>query len=110
MKTIPFEDYLYKKLKDPDYAIGYLGDVFEDGTCDEILLAIQDILKANGGLGRFATKLDISRPSLYKLFAENGHRNPYFRTVLNIFENIGIGFKPYLKDPKVFAEMTEESD
>ena len=110
MKTLPFEDYLYEQLRDRDYAIGYLASVFEDGNCDEILLAIYDILKANGGVGKFAEKLDVSRPSLYKLFSENGHRNPYFRTVLNIFDNMGIGFKPYLKDPEAFSEMDEDLD
>ena len=110
MKLVPFEELLYEDLRDSKFAIGYLSQVFEEGNCDEILLAIYDILKANGGVGRFAEKLDVSRPSLYKIFSENGHRNPYFKTVLNIFDNMGIGFKPYLKDPEAFSEMDEDLD
>lgn len=48
MKSVSHEEWLIKKLKDPEYASIYLKEALNDGNQDVIHLALQDVLKANG--------------------------------------------------------------
>ena len=48
MKSVSHEEWLIKKLKDPEYSSIYLMEALKDGNQDVIHLALQDVLKANG--------------------------------------------------------------
>ena len=45
--TDSFDEFLFEELRDPEIATGYLRDAFENGTSEEILNAVNDVLKAN---------------------------------------------------------------
>lgn len=110
MKLTPFKQRLYQELRgDPEAAAIYLEDAITEGDLDEILLAVQDIIEANGGLGRLSKNVDLHRTSVYKLFSDEG--NPLFSSVLEILAAVGIGLKPYVRDREAYLELggVEES-
>ena len=57
MKTKPYQDYLIESLKDPAEAAGYLNAALEGGDISVFLLALQNVVKARGGvsLGNWGT-------------------------------------------------------
>ncbi len=59
----------------------YLTDVLKDGDMDEILKAIQDVIKAKG-ISNIARQTGLSRESLYKSFRSGA--KPRFETILKI--------------------------
>ncbi|HET6402771.1 MAG TPA: hypothetical protein VFH95_15410 [Candidatus Kapabacteria bacterium] len=46
MSTIPFENFLAERLKNPEFAAHYLNAILDDGSPDEIAEAVQAILAA----------------------------------------------------------------
>lgn len=81
-----FKDYLIEKLRDPEYARGYLetaiGDYEQDHNAEEFLLALRDVAEAQGGLARIAGLVGVARSSLYKTLSSKG--NPRLDTLLGI--------------------------
>ena len=52
MSTIPFNDFLAERLKNPEFAAHYLNSILDDGSPEEIADAVKAILMArNGTLG-----------------------------------------------------------
>jgi len=47
-KTVSYEEGLLERLKDPEYATGYLNAVLEGGDNEDFLLALQFVAKAHG--------------------------------------------------------------
>jgi len=54
MKNTSYQDYLIPSLKNPKEAAGYLNAAFEGGDIDAFLLALQNIVKAQGGIAENA--------------------------------------------------------
>jgi len=48
IKSINYQDYLIESLKDPEEAAGYLNAALEGGEIDVFLLALQNVVKAQG--------------------------------------------------------------
>ena len=65
-KSIQYQDYLIETLKNPEEAAGYLNAALEGGDISVFLLALQNVVQAQGGVGRLAEKTSKSRTSLYK--------------------------------------------
>ncbi|MBI4403325.1 MAG: hypothetical protein HY537_04150 [Deltaproteobacteria bacterium] len=81
--SVPYEEGLLERLKDPNYASGYLNSILEEGGDDvqEVLLVgLRHIAKAYG-FADIAKKLGRGRNSLYKAFSEKG--NPSLDAFLN---------------------------
>ena len=74
-KSVPYQDYLIETLKDPKEAVGYLNAALEGGDITEFLLAIQNVVKAQGGVTRLAEKTNKSRTSLYNWTLDIGLRH-----------------------------------
>ena len=71
-KTRQFRDYkdsLLERLKDPEYAKGYLEisreEYEKDGDREALLLAFQDVAEAQGGIGNLAKRIEINPEHLY---------------------------------------------
>lgn len=47
--SINYQNYLLESLKDPEEAAGYLNAAFEGGDTEVFLLALQNVVKAQGG-------------------------------------------------------------
>ncbi len=88
MKTKPYQDYLIESLKDPKEAAGYLNAALEGGDISVFLLALQNVVKARGGVATLAKKTRKSRTSLYKTLSKNG--NPYLESTNNILSIMGM--------------------
>ena len=89
--SIPFENYLITKLKNPDYAKTYLETALEeygkDQDADSFLLALRDIATAQGGLSKLAKDTNLNRAGIYRALGEGG--NPRLDTMQKILRNLG---------------------
>ena len=84
MKTTKFEiaDYLDSK----EMVAEYLNAVLEDGTSEEVVVAIGHIAKAVG-MTKIAEETGMSRPSLYKALSEGA--KPQFETIVKVLRALG---------------------
>ena len=90
-KSINYQDYLINSLKDREEAAGYLNAALEGGDISVFLLALQNVIQAQGGIAKIAERSHRSRTSLYKTLSQKG--NPYLETTNNILANLGMHFK-----------------
>ena len=84
MKPTKFEISDY--LDDPQVIVSYLNTVLEEGTSDELIVALGHITKAIG-MTKIAEKTGMSRPSLYKALSEEA--KPQFETIHKVLKAIG---------------------
>ena len=85
---IQYQDYLIESLKHPEEAAGYLNAALEGGDTQVFLLALQNVVKAQGGVTKLAEKSHKSRTSLYKALSKHG--NPYLKSTKEILAAIGM--------------------
>lgn len=60
MSIPPFVDYhtyLIESLRDPEEAVAYLNAAIEDGNLELLMMAIQNVAEAQGGLEGLAKKI-----------------------------------------------------
>jgi probable addiction module antidote protein len=90
-KSIPFEGYLLEKLKNSEYARVYLETALEeygkDQDSEAFLLALRDVVAAQGGLGKLAEETGLNRAGIYKALSKRG--NPRLDTMEKILRNLG---------------------
>lgn len=105
IKNISYQDYLIESLKDPKEAIGYLNAALDGGDIKVFLLALHNVVKAQGGIANLANKTNKSRTSLYKALSLKG--NPHLESTNNILGAIGLHLQivsknnnPKTKKPK----------
>lgn len=89
-KSISYQSYLLKSLKDPKEAVGYLNAALEGGDINVFLLALQNVIQVHGGITKIAVKTKKSRPSLYKTLSKTG--NPYLKNISEILAAINMHF------------------
>ena len=101
--AVSHHDFLIKYLKDPKMAAGYLDAALEAGDKKAFLLALRNILEAQGGMTKISDRTKINRVSLYKMLSRNG--NPGFENIMRILQTAGIRFQvvPKLKSRKKAA-------
>lgn len=93
--TISHRDWLVKHLAaNPEEAVAFLNSVAEDGELKYLLMALRDVVEAQGGIGKLARKTGLSRTTLYKTLSPTG--NPEVGTLDAILAVYGIriGFFP----------------
>lgn len=88
VKSISYQSYLIKSLKDREEAAGYLNAALEQGDIKGFLLALQNVVQAQGGVSKLAEKTHKSRPSLYKVLSKKG--NPYLKSTNDILAAMGL--------------------
>jgi DNA-binding phage protein len=54
--TLNFQEELIKRLRDLEYSAAYLNAAIAEGDGRIFLLALKDILEANGGIGAISKK------------------------------------------------------
>ncbi len=92
--TISHHDFLMEFLRDPKEALAYLNAVSAHGNVRYLLVALRNVVEAQGGIGRLANKTKLSRTTLYRTLSETG--NPEFNTleaILAVYD-IQVGFFP----------------
>ena len=88
MKKREYYEDLMGRLKDPDYAIGYLNTALEDTDKDVFLLALRDVAEAWGTMTKLARFSRIHRVSLYKILSKHG--NPKVDSLSKILHGMGL--------------------
>ena len=86
--SVDYQDYLLKTLTDPEEAAGYLNAALEGGDLDVFLLALKNVVRAQGGMGVLSEKTQKSRTSLYKSLSKNG--NPHLKGTNDILHAMGL--------------------
>ncbi len=79
MATDGYKKYLLKGLKNIKYTAGYLTAAIEEGE-DVFLLALRDVVKAQGGVTALARLTKLNREHLYDMLSLKG--NLRFRSKL----------------------------
>jgi len=87
MKLKDIHETLDRDLQDPEYATLYLNDALHEGTPEEFLLALRNVVRATQGMSQIAAETELGRESLYKALSESG--NPQFSTVQKIVFALG---------------------
>jgi len=81
--TTNWSDDLHSRLKDKQYAIGFLKanlDEYEhDGDLGAFLSAIRHVAKAQGKINELADEMGVDRSTVYRALSKNG--NPTIKTL-----------------------------
>lgn len=88
---VSYQKFLIKSLKDPKEASAYLDAALEAGDQKAFLLALKNVLDAQGGMTKISSRTKINRVSLYKMLSKNG--NPGFENILVLLKAIGVHFR-----------------
>ena len=89
MKTEDYKKSLFKRLKNPDYAVGYLTDVLANESQEAFLIALRDIIEAREeNVTELSEKIGLTRQGVYKALSESG--NPRHSTVKDILSSLGL--------------------
>lgn len=87
MTSDDFKEFLLEKLKDIDYAAGYLGECLKEGE-DTFLIGLRDVVEAHGGIGKLSQNTNLNREGLYRMLSESG--NPTLSSLSRVLDNLGI--------------------
>ena len=88
-KFIDYHERLMERLKDPEYAIAYLNEAVNDEDQRVFLLALKDVIEANGGdMTELAQDAKLNRPTIYRMLSKKG--NPRWDSLTSLFNAIGI--------------------
>ena len=88
MRLKNYKDDLTRRLRDPEYAAEYLAQVLAERDKAAFLIALKDVVEANGGMGGLAERVGLQRPSLYKILSKRG--NPTLATLQEILKPLGL--------------------
>lgn len=87
-KPVDYQTYLLDSLNDPAEAASYLNAALEGGDLQVFLLALRNVVQANGGMQTLAKNTKKSRTSLYKTLSESG--NPRLGNTNDILGAMGM--------------------
>jgi probable addiction module antidote protein len=87
MKPISYKKILRKKLDDPEQAADYLTACYEEGP-EVFLVALRDVVQAQGGVARAAELSKLNRESLYRLISREG--NPRLSSLDAVLTALGL--------------------
>jgi probable addiction module antidote protein len=98
--SLPFEDWLVERLKDPAEAAAYIEAVIEEGKHAALMLALRQVAMAQGGIAAVARRAKITREAAYRMLSTSG--NPELRSLTAILEAAGLrlSVKPIAAAPK----------
>ncbi len=93
-----FQEYLLQKLQDPREAHAYLNAALMDEDQRVFLLALKDVLEAQGGdMITLAEQADLNRENLYRMLSKKG--NPKLTSLRSVLHVLGLelAIQPYKK-------------
>lgn len=87
---------MIKDLQDPKLAITYLNAALLDEDDRVFLLALKDVLKAQGGeIAAIAEEANLNRANLYRMLSKKG--NPRWQSLRSVLHTIGLEFEIKLR-------------
>lgn len=99
-KSVPYEEGLHERLKNPGYAAEYLNaHLAEDDeeAVEAFLVALRDVAVAHG-IANVSKKADLGRESLYKTLSKSG--NPKIATLAMLLKTMGLKLSVEAKPSK----------
>lgn len=89
LRTAPYTQSLFERLKDPEYAAMYLTEILENESTETLLLGIKDVFQANAtNISKFSKKSGLSRQAVYHALSKRG--NPRLDTLYKILKGVGL--------------------
>ena len=82
-----YHEYLIEHLKDPEEAAAYLDVALEYGDRPAFLLALRNVIEANGGMSKISRDTGLNRENLYRALSENG--NPELNSLEKLLRSLG---------------------
>ena len=86
--SLPYEDWLVERLKDPSEAAAYLEAVIEQGHEGALMLALRHVAMAQGGIAAVARRAKLTREAAYRILSKSG--NPELRSLSAILAAAGL--------------------
>jgi probable addiction module antidote protein len=83
--TVSWEDGLMERLRDPDYAKGYVDACLEEGVPLEV--ALGDVVRAQG-VGNVARRAHLDRPNVIRALRPKA--NPTLGTLKRLLSGVGL--------------------
>ena len=97
-KKESYQKYLINSLKDPEEAVGYLNAALDGGDAQVFLLALHNVVQAQGGISKLSENTHKSRTSLYKALSKKG--NPFLVSTNKILTAIGMHFQIAIRNTR----------
>jgi probable addiction module antidote protein len=89
MKIKDYRAGLLERLKDAEYAVGYLREVIANESSDAFLIALRDVIDAREeNISALSKEAGITRQALYNALSESG--NPRFSTITQVLKTLGL--------------------
>jgi probable addiction module antidote protein len=85
---VPYEESLYEDLQNPSFVVEYLNAALEDGEPEVFLLALRQVVQAQGGFSELARKTGLNREQLYRTLSRGG--NPRLHNLDSILDSLGL--------------------
>lgn len=82
-----YRDDLLRRLKEPDFAAGYLSKCLEDDEAT-FLVALRDVAEAHGGIREMAKKTHLNREHLFRMLSKSG--NPHLHSLRQLVGAVGL--------------------
>lgn len=94
-KSLDYKKFKIERLKDPEYARGYLQmalqEYYKDKDSKSFLTALKDITLAKQGMSKLSEGTGKNRQSLYKALSAKG--NPTLDTLNEVLVYLGYRFE-----------------
>ncbi len=85
--TTDHKEHLHERLKDREYAAGYLSACAVEGK-EALLVGLKDVTEALGDVRQVAEETGLNRENLYRMLSVNG--NPRLDSFLLILDWAGL--------------------
>jgi probable addiction module antidote protein len=94
MKLIDMHEILDSELQDPEYAALYLNFALQDGSPEEFLLALKNVLRANRQMSQVTEKSKLNEENLDQVLSDSD--DPHFLAVYKAISSLGfqLSFEP----------------
>ena len=91
-KMKPYRDHDEATIEslrdDPEFAAAYLNSVLEDGSEQELMLAMRRLADAMGGVPKLASRTKLNVTTLYRTLSKKG--NPELRSMNSMLKALGL--------------------
>ena len=86
--SLPYEEWLTERLKNPGEAAAYLEAVIAEGDQAALMLALRQVAQARGGVTEVARKANLTREATYRMLSKVG--NPELRSLNAVLAATGL--------------------
>ena len=98
-RSVDYYAELIESLKDHKHAVAYLNAALEESLKGDaesqklLLLALKNVVEAQGNISDLAKRSKIRRESIYKMLSDTG--NPYLQSFTSLIHAMGFNIRLY---------------